>query len=101
MTEGLKKLRAIVDAKGGPSQDDVARRVGVGQQTVSIYLRRLARPAPHVRAAMEREFGIPATDWYSPAEAAIANGTSEGPAESGTSAISDCMTPADRPSRAS
>ena len=70
MTAGLKKLREVPD-----SQEVIAERIGVGQQAVSIYLRRVARPAHHVRAAIEREYGIPATDWYSPSEAAIADGS--------------------------
>lgn len=71
VTEGLRKLRELARAR---TQADVARELGVSQQTVSAYLRRHARPDSETRDRGEIRLGIPRLDWYTPEEAAVARG---------------------------
>ena len=71
MTDGLHHLREIAETI---SQAEIARRTEVSQQTVSCYLRRVARPDEIVRERMEHEFGIPRTSWRTPEEERHASG---------------------------
>ena len=59
-TEGRRKLQHLVDAQ---SQHAVAKQIGIGQQAVSVYLRRIARPGAEVRTRMHNVLGIPGDEW--------------------------------------
>lgn len=72
------------------TQEQIASRVGLGQQTISAYLRRAARPSSEVREALEREFGIPFADWYTDAEYRLARGRAPSSAQA-----PDAVAPAD------
>lgn len=86
-SRGVPKTKALLRLKElatEHSQAKIAERIGVGQQSVSAYLRRASRPEPEIREAIAREFGIPFDDWYSDAELRIAKGCIPPAAESTT-----------------
>ena len=57
---GARKL----SSKG--TQTEIAARVGVTQQAVQRWLSGKGKPSGEKVLAIEREYGIPAKDWYPP-----------------------------------
>ena len=60
--------RAFAKVVKERTQAAVAKELEIGQQTVSVYVRGLARPGELVRARMDSAYGIPATDWLTAEE---------------------------------
>lgn len=65
-TRAHKKLQALLDR--GHTQTEIARTLQVRRPSVSAWVHDRARPEHHLRAALERVYGIPADDWYTDAE---------------------------------
>lgn len=70
LTRAAEALREYLD-KSDRSQNDLAGDLGVKQPSVSVWLRGLARPEPHLRAALELLAGIPVADWDTEDERAL------------------------------
>lgn len=72
--EALRAALASSDPERAMSQTELARRIGVSQPAVSEWMRSGARPEHHHRVAIERLLAIPAEDWMTDAERAVAEG---------------------------
>ncbi|MHA1573539.1 MAG: helix-turn-helix domain-containing protein [Alphaproteobacteria bacterium] len=55
-------------AARGLRQADLAEQLAVTQTSVSLWLRGLSRPKPHLRMALERLLKIPTRGWLTVAE---------------------------------
>jgi hypothetical protein len=75
-TKGLRAFRKAVryGREDAERQVDTATRLGIPQQLISSILKRKQRPGPHIRDAIQREYGVLAADWMTPEERAIATG---------------------------
>jgi transcriptional regulator with XRE-family HTH domain len=72
-TKAQAQLVAKVEASEF-TQSWLALETGVRQPSVSAWVRGHSRPDPHLRPALERLIGIPADDWMTDEEYAIAYG---------------------------
>jgi len=63
MTDGVKLLREWMAICPSRTQSFVAEQVGVGQPSVSGWLREVSRPEPEHRASLELLAGIPPSAW--------------------------------------
>lgn len=63
ITRGRKLLIAVLQVT---TERDVAARCGVYQQRVSDWSSGVCKPLPAARAALERNYGIPASSWDIP-----------------------------------
>lgn len=70
LTEGHKLLRAWLQG-AGRSQTALAKRLGVTQGAVALWIKPGHRPAEHHRAALELVTSIPATAWLTKKERAL------------------------------
>lgn len=68
-TRGRVALGEYLAGDGAMTQTEIASILQVKQPSISNWLRGLARPEPHLRTALERLIGIPASDWQTKKEA--------------------------------
>lgn len=68
-TRGRVALGEYLASEGAMTQTEIASILDIKQPSISNWLRGLARPEPHLRVALEKLIGIPATDWQTKKEA--------------------------------
>ncbi len=71
-TYGRSRLIEVCERRGVARS--VARQLGAAPATISRWLDGTTRPEPHLRAALERLFGIPADAWMTDDERTVAFG---------------------------
>jgi len=73
-TPARVQLEKLLTPAGTLTAYRVAKDLSTDPEAVSRWARGETRPLPHFRAALERLHGIPAADWMTGDERAIAEG---------------------------
>jgi len=66
-TIGRRLLRERMEERG-VKQTHLAAKLGIGQPSVSLWLRGVSRPEPHHREALEYLLDVPAESWLTEEE---------------------------------
>lgn len=64
LTEGARRLRELVEPEF--TQDEVAHKVGVSQQSISLWANSKATPSAQNMKKLEQALGIPMQAWAEP-----------------------------------